>query len=126
MHSHAHSAVTWGLCYVKCQDAQWEFMRASNKIRFIRAVINGDLLLSNRKRLDIEADLDAQGFDKMAKSKDVSGFTWPCAQKLASASITVICSAQANYLVKSVGDREVCRCRHSIALPLYRQGELFA
>eukprot|EP00775_Hariotina_reticulata_P006914 gene6914-7130_t len=53
------------------QDAQWEFMRASNKIRFIRAVINGDLLLSNRKRADIEADLEAQGFDKMAKSKDV-------------------------------------------------------
>jgi hypothetical protein len=78
-------------------------MRASNKICFIRAVINGDLLLSNRKRLDIEADLDAQGFDKMAKSKDVSGFIWPCAQKLASASITVIYSAQANYLVKLSG-----------------------
>jgi hypothetical protein len=48
-------------------------MRASNKIRFIRAVISGELVLSNRKRADIEGDLEAQGFDKMAKSKDVSG-----------------------------------------------------
>lgn len=46
-------------------------MRASNKIRFIRAVISGDLMLSNRKRADIEQDLETQGFDKMAKSKDV-------------------------------------------------------
>lgn len=29
-------------------------------------------MVSNRKRADIEADLEAQGFDKMAKSKDVS------------------------------------------------------
>lgn len=54
-------------------------MRASNKIRFIRAVINGELLLSNRKRADIEADLEAQGFDKMAKSKDVGGCVLTCA-----------------------------------------------
>lgn len=54
------------------QDAQWELMRASNKIRFIRAVISGELVLSNRKRADIEADLEAQGYDKMTKSKDVS------------------------------------------------------
>jgi hypothetical protein len=54
------------------QDANWEFMRANNKIRFIRAVITGELKVSNRKRADIEADLEAQGYDKMAKSKDVS------------------------------------------------------
>ncbi|WIA35043.1 hypothetical protein OEZ86_003534 [Tetradesmus obliquus] len=54
------------------QDAQWELMRASNKIRFIRAVISGELQLSNRKRADIEGDLAAQGFDKMAKSKDAA------------------------------------------------------
>jgi DNA topoisomerase-2 len=47
-------------------------MRANNKIRFIRAVISGELRLSNRKRAEIEADLDAQGYDRMAKSKDVS------------------------------------------------------
>jgi len=56
----------------RLQDARWEFMRANNKIRFIRAVITGELLVSNRKRADIEADLEAQGFDRMAKSKDVS------------------------------------------------------
>jgi hypothetical protein len=49
-------------------------MRANNKIRFIRAVITGELKVSNRKRADIEADLEAQGYDKMAKSKDVSGW----------------------------------------------------
>lgn len=58
------------------QDAKWEFMRANNKIRFIRAVITGELQVSNRKRADIEADLEAQGFDRMAKSKDVSVFEW--------------------------------------------------
>jgi DNA topoisomerase-2 len=60
------------------QDAQWELMRASNKIRFIRAVISGELVLSNRKRADIEGDLEAQGFDKMVKSKDVSAVTLRC------------------------------------------------
>lgn len=47
-------------------------MRASNKIRFIRAVISGELSLSNRRRADVEADLEAQGYDRMAKAKDVS------------------------------------------------------
>ncbi|KAF6262252.1 DNA topoisomerase [Scenedesmus sp. NREL 46B-D3] len=64
------------------QDAQWELMRASNKIRFILAVISGELVLANRKRADIEGNLEAQGFDKMAKSKDVS----VCWQQAAAAT----------------------------------------
>lgn len=51
-------------------------MRANNKIRFIRAVISGELVLANRRRADIEGDLQAQGYDRMAKSKDVSVFVW--------------------------------------------------
>jgi hypothetical protein len=30
------------------QDAEWEHMRASNKIRFITAVINGTLVINNK------------------------------------------------------------------------------
>ena len=30
------------------QDAEWEHRRASNKIRFIKAVIQGTLVISNR------------------------------------------------------------------------------
>ena len=86
--SEHHVPCTLCLCSISLQDAKWEFMRANNKIRFIRAVITGELQVSNRKRADIEADLEAQGFDRMAKSKDVSTgrgfqggvgvFWWPC------------------------------------------------
>jgi hypothetical protein len=46
-------------------------MRASNKIRFILAVISGELKVNNRRRADIEADLEAAGYDKMTSSKEV-------------------------------------------------------
>lgn len=36
------------LAVVTLQDAEWEHMRASNKIRFIQAVIKGTLVISNR------------------------------------------------------------------------------
>eukprot|EP00879_Flechtneria_rotunda_P020289 GHRR01021337.1.p1 GENE.GHRR01021337.1~~GHRR01021337.1.p1 ORF type:complete len:422 (+),score=144.98 GHRR01021337.1:413-1678(+) len=52
--------------------ADWELRRANNKIRFIRAVIAGDIQLNGRKRADIEADMQAQGFERMTKTKDVS------------------------------------------------------
>ena len=46
-------------------------MRASSKIRFILAVISGELTVNNRRRADIEADLEAAGYDKMTSSKEV-------------------------------------------------------
>ena len=46
--------------------AEDEMLRASNKMRFITAVIDGDLVLSNRKKAAIEEDLRAQGFEVMA------------------------------------------------------------
>ena len=49
------------------QDAEWEHARASNKIRFIRAVIDGSLVISNKKRAAVEAELEARGFERMAK-----------------------------------------------------------
>jgi hypothetical protein len=33
-------------------------------------------VLANRRRADIEGDLAAQGYDRMAKSKDVSAAVW--------------------------------------------------
>jgi DNA topoisomerase-2 len=68
-------------------EATWEHRRASNKIRFILAVIQGQLVVNNRKKADIEGDLEAMGFDKLTKSNPVRpcmagggggtyGFSW--------------------------------------------------
>ncbi len=43
-------------------------------MRFILAVIKGELVVSNRKKAEIEVDLEAAGYDRMAK-KRVS--VWP-------------------------------------------------
>jgi DNA topoisomerase II len=42
------------------------------KVKFILAVISGEVIVSNRKRKDIEADLDAAGFDRMSKADAAS------------------------------------------------------
>ena len=47
------------------QAAKYEQMRCNNKVRFILAVVAGKLIISNRKRADINSDLEAQGYDKM-------------------------------------------------------------
>ncbi len=57
------------------QDAEWEFMRASNKIRFIKAVIERTLVISGRKKAEVEAELERQGFDRMAKKGQVGCFS---------------------------------------------------
>ena len=38
------------------------------QVKFILAVIEGSLKVSNRKKKDIEVDLEAQGFDRMPKA----------------------------------------------------------
>lgn len=38
------------------------------QVKFILAVVNGELVVSGRKRRDIEADLTAGGYDRMAKT----------------------------------------------------------
>ena len=40
-------------------------------MRFILAVISGELKISNRKKADIEADLDSNGYDRIAPAKKV-------------------------------------------------------
>lgn len=42
------------------------------QVKFILAVISGEIVVSNRKRRDIEADLEAGGYDRMSKS-DAAG-----------------------------------------------------
>ena len=47
------------------QAAKYEQMRCNNKVRFILAVVAGKLVISNRKRADINSELETQGYDKM-------------------------------------------------------------
>ena len=44
----------------------------SNERRFILAVVAGELIISNRKKADIEAQLQRDGYDRMPPSKKVS------------------------------------------------------
>jgi DNA topoisomerase-2 len=49
--------------------AEAELLRISNKARFILAVVAGELVLSNRKKADIVADLEASGYDKLSTNQ---------------------------------------------------------
>ena len=49
--------------------AEAELLRISNKTRFILAVVNGELVLSNRRKADIEQELDREGYSKLAPQK---------------------------------------------------------
>lgn len=52
--------------HTRAQAAQLEQRRLDNKVRFIQGVVDGSLRVSNRKRADIERELEAKGFDRMA------------------------------------------------------------
>ena len=49
-------------------DEEEQMRRLDNKVRFILMVVEGELVISNRKKADIEQDLDALGFDRLKKS----------------------------------------------------------
>ena len=51
--------------------AEAELTRISNRVRFILAVVGGKLKLSNRRRSDIEKDLEADGYDRLKSQKKV-------------------------------------------------------
>ena len=53
------------------QMAKFEMTRISNRMRFILAVISGEKVVSNRKRAEIEAQLEADGYDRMPNTKKV-------------------------------------------------------
>ncbi|KAL4420378.1 hypothetical protein ABPG77_002318 [Micractinium sp. CCAP 211/92] len=51
------------------RGAEADLLRISNKVRFILAVVGGRLKLSNRRKADIEAELEAEGYDKLPTQK---------------------------------------------------------
>jgi DNA topoisomerase II len=52
------------------QKLIWEQTMLRNKARFIDEVCSGDLIVSNRKRADILADLQMRGYDMLYKEDD--------------------------------------------------------
>ena len=54
---------------MQAQAAEFELMRLSNKVRFILAVISGELKINNRKKADIEADMDGMQYDRITPAK---------------------------------------------------------
>ena len=51
------------------KDEEEQMKRLDNKVRFILMVVNNELTISNRKKADIESDLDGFGFDRLTNSK---------------------------------------------------------
>ncbi len=54
------------------QVAEFHMQLLSNERRFILAVVAGALVIANRKKADIEAQLAADGYDRMPPSKKVA------------------------------------------------------
>lgn len=52
--------------------AKFELTRISNRVRFILAVIAGEVVISNRKRADIEGQLERDGYDRMPNTRKVA------------------------------------------------------
>lgn len=63
-------------CFVHLQAAEADLLRLSNKVRFIKGVIGGSLRVANRKRAEVEADLQSQGFDRLPSKAQVRGRRW--------------------------------------------------
>ena len=55
------------------QSAEADLLRMSNRVRFILAVVSGELRLSNRRKADIERDLEDEGYDRLAKQQKRGG-----------------------------------------------------
>jgi DNA topoisomerase-2 len=49
------------------KNLKWDQKMLSNKARFVEEVCSGDLVVSNRKRTDILADLQERGYDLLQK-----------------------------------------------------------
>eukprot|EP00873_Tetraselmis_striata_P022588 jgi/Tetstr1/442852/TSEL_003229.t1 len=52
---------------IQCAEA--DLQRLTNKMRFILEVIDGKMVVNNRKKKDIEADLVARGYDALPSTK---------------------------------------------------------
>ena len=51
------------------QGAEADLLRISNKVRFILAVVNGELVLAKRRKAEIEGELENEGYDKLPSQK---------------------------------------------------------
>lgn len=51
------------------QCAEADLLRISNKVRFILAVVGGQLKLSNRRKAAVESELEDEGYDKLPGQK---------------------------------------------------------
>uniref|UniRef100_A0A7S1Z3I8 DNA topoisomerase 2 n=1 Tax=Ditylum brightwellii TaxID=49249 RepID=A0A7S1Z3I8_9STRA len=52
------------------ENLRWDQKMLSNKARFVEEVCSGELIVSNRKRKDLLADLKERGYDMMNKKED--------------------------------------------------------
>lgn len=58
---------------IQLENLQFELLKVDNKVRFILGVVRGEIVVNNRKRADLLAELNAKGFTpipKKSKSKD--------------------------------------------------------
>lgn len=58
---------------VQLETLQYELLKVDNKVRFILGVVKGEIIVNNRKREDLLADLKSRGFTpfpKKSKSLD--------------------------------------------------------
>jgi hypothetical protein len=51
------------------QAAESDLLRISNKVRFILAVVGGHLKLSNRRKAEVEQELEDEGYDRLPAQK---------------------------------------------------------
>ena len=51
------------------QAAEHEMLKIGNKMRFILAVVAGELRISNRRKADVVADLERGGFDRLPPAR---------------------------------------------------------
>lgn len=52
---------------VKLENLELELLKLENKVRFILGVVNGDILVNNRKRADLFHELHQKGFTPFPK-----------------------------------------------------------
>lgn len=68
------------LCVTFClplQVAEADMLKLSNKVRFIKAVVAGQMVISNRKKADIEGQLEQEGYDRLAKVSGAQPISLP-------------------------------------------------
>lgn len=58
---------------VLLENIELELKKLSNKVRFILAVVEGDIIVNNRKRAELFVELKQKGFDPFPRKKQRAG-----------------------------------------------------